>query len=72
MARATITNLQTRLDATTTSNTLMKEELALAKMALAKTQEENTLLKAYVRNESMHLTYGISSNSTVTYGCLVC
>ncbi|XP_045036537.1 LOW QUALITY PROTEIN: RUN and FYVE domain-containing protein 2 [Daphnia magna] len=48
---ATITNLQTRLDATTTSNTLMKEELALAKLALAKAQEENTLLKGYVRNE---------------------
>ncbi|XP_057378498.1 RUN and FYVE domain-containing protein 2-like isoform X1 [Daphnia carinata] len=48
---ATITNLQTRLDATTTSNTLMKEELTLAKLALAKAQEENTLLKGYVRNE---------------------
>nr|CAG4639926.1 EOG090X043H [Daphnia pulex] len=48
---ATITNLQTRLDGTTTSNTLMKEELALTKQALTKAQEENTLLKEYVRKE---------------------
>nr|CAG4642428.1 EOG090X043H [Evadne anonyx] len=37
---ATITNLQSRLDATTTSNTLMKEELALTQSALEKAQEE--------------------------------
>lgn len=43
--RATITNLQARLDATTTSHTLMKEELTLTKQALAKAQEENVQLK---------------------------
>jgi hypothetical protein len=31
----------------------MKEELALTKQALAKAQEENILLKEYVRKESM-------------------
>jgi hypothetical protein len=31
----------------------MKEELALTKQALTKAQEENTLLKEYVRKESM-------------------
>ena len=40
------------MDGTTTSNTLMKEELALTKQALAKAQEENILLKEYVRKES--------------------
>ncbi|EFX85697.1 hypothetical protein DAPPUDRAFT_193440 [Daphnia pulex] len=49
---ATITNLQTRLDGTTTSNTLMKEELALTKQALTKAQEENTLLKEYPVNSN--------------------
>ena len=43
--RATITNLQSRLDATTTSHTLIKEELTLTKMALEKAQEENSILK---------------------------
>nr|CAG4646952.1 EOG090X043H [Megafenestra aurita] len=42
---ATITNLQTRLDATTTSHTLVKEELALTKQALIKAQDENAQLK---------------------------
>nr|CAG4644696.1 EOG090X043H [Leptodora kindtii] len=42
---ATITNLQSRLDATTTSHTLIKEELTLTKMALEKAQEENSILK---------------------------
>jgi len=42
---ATITNLQSRLDATTTSNTLMKEELALTKTALEKAEEELTAIQ---------------------------
>jgi len=43
---ATITNLQSRLDATVTSNTLMKEELTLTKSALEKAQEELTTLQS--------------------------
>ncbi|XP_046455550.1 RUN and FYVE domain-containing protein 2-like isoform X2 [Daphnia pulex] len=65
---ATITNLQTRLDGTTTSNTLMKEELALTKQALTKAQEENTLLKEYVRKERSNSgcqeMESVNSNST--------
>ena len=52
--RATITNLQTRLDATVTSNTLMKEELTLTKQALAKVLDENTILKG--SNSSIFLS----------------
>ena len=46
MISATITNLQSRLDATVTSNTLMKEELTLTKSALEKAQEELTTLQS--------------------------
>ena len=40
-----MTNLQSRLDATVTSNTLMKEELGLTKTALTKAQEEIAMLR---------------------------
>jgi len=43
---ATITNLQSRLDATTTSNTLLKEELVLTKSALEKAQEEKAMVQS--------------------------
>jgi hypothetical protein len=53
--RATITNLQSRLDQLTTSHTLMKEELALTKLALEKEQEENRILRGCTQSESMPL-----------------
>lgn len=43
--------MQSRLDATTTSNTLLKEELALTKVVLQKTQEENVSLRNVVKEE---------------------
>nr|CAG4638369.1 EOG090X043H [Cyclestheria hislopi] len=49
---ATITNLQTRLDAVTTSHTLMKEELTLTKAALEKCQLENLALKGIAQSET--------------------
>jgi len=48
---ATITNLQSRLDQTTTSHTLMKEELALTKLLLEKEQLENRQSKGCVESE---------------------
>jgi len=48
---ATITNLQSRLDQLTTSHTLMKEELALTKLALEKEQEENRILRGCTQSE---------------------
>nr|CAG4648582.1 EOG090X043H [Polyphemus pediculus] len=53
---ATITNLQSRLDTTTTSNTLMKEELALAKLALEKAQEENAMLRSNMKRDGTDAT----------------
>ena len=49
--RATIANLQSRLDATITSHTLMKEELTLTKAALNKSQEENAILKGCAQSK---------------------
>nr|CAG4640766.1 EOG090X043H [Eulimnadia texana] len=47
---ATIGNLQTRLDATLTNNTLLKEELALSKSANEKLELENSQLREQVRD----------------------
>nr|CAG4636913.1 EOG090X043H [Ceriodaphnia reticulata] len=61
---ATITNLQMRLDATTTSHTLMKEELTLTKQALTKAQDENQHLKGSVqRDNSQEMMEPVHSTS---------
>nr|CAG4643122.1 EOG090X043H [Ilyocryptus agilis] len=59
---ATITNLQSRLDATITSHTLMKEELALTKETLTKAQEENALLKGHGRDSNSQEMESIRSS----------
>ena len=42
---ATVTNLQSRVETLTTTNALMKEDLAIAKNAILSLQEENRMLK---------------------------
>ncbi|CAG7821442.1 unnamed protein product [Allacma fusca] len=42
---ATVTNLQTRVETLTTTNALMKEDLAIAKNAILSLQDENRLLR---------------------------
>jgi len=43
--RATVTNLESKVETLTTSNTLIKEELEMSKSSLATLKEENELLK---------------------------
>nr|CAG4646166.1 EOG090X043H [Macrothrix elegans] len=67
---ATITNLQSRLDATVTSHTLIKEELTLTKQALAKAQEEVASLKGCNNPEGRemeNLQQSSKNNRTSTY-----
>ena len=42
---ATVTNLQTKVESLTTTNALMKEDLAIAKNNILSLQEENRQLK---------------------------
>ena len=46
-----MTNLQQKLESTTTANTLMKEDLAIAKNNILQLQQENSTL----RNEKENL-----------------
>jgi len=43
--RATVANLESKVETLTTSNTLIKEELDMSKTSLATLREENELLK---------------------------
>lgn len=43
--RATVANLESKVETLTTSNTLIREELDMAKISLATMKEENQLLK---------------------------
>lgn len=43
--RATVANLESKVETLTTSNTLIREELDMAKISLATIKEENQLLK---------------------------
>lgn len=43
--RATVANLESKVETLTTSNTLIKEELDMSKTSLATLKEENELLK---------------------------
>lgn len=43
--RATVANLESKVETLTTSNTLIKEELDMAKTSLATLREENQFLK---------------------------
>lgn len=43
--RATVANLESKVETLTTSNTLIKEELDMAKTSLSELQEENQSLK---------------------------
>lgn len=43
--RATVANLESKVETLTTSNTLIKEELDMAKSSLTTLKEENQLLK---------------------------
>lgn len=43
--RATVTNLESKVETLTTSNALIKEELDMSKSSLATLKEENELLK---------------------------
>ena len=42
---ATVTNLQQKVETLTTANTLMKEDLAIAKNNLLELQQENSVLR---------------------------
>ncbi|XP_066998946.1 RUN and FYVE domain-containing protein 2 [Anabrus simplex] len=49
---ATVTNLQTKVETLTTTNALMKEDLAIAKNNILSLQEENALLKKQLGSEA--------------------
>lgn len=49
--RATVANLESKVETLTTSNTLIKEELDMAKNSLTTLKEENQLLKKQLIKE---------------------
>lgn len=64
--RATVANLESKVETLTTSNTLIKEELDMAKNSLTTLKEENQLLKNQLikrddsQNVHLFLSYYIS------------
>ena len=55
---ATVTNLQSRVETLTTTNALMKEDLAIAKNAILSLQEENRTLKQKLELQQLLPTSG--------------
>lgn len=49
--RATVANLESKVETLTTSNTLIKEELDMAKTSLATLKEENQFLKNQITKQ---------------------